>query len=465
MHQNHQSLESQFADFLRSARLVQPGSTVVLAVSGGVDSMVMLHLFADLCAEWGLQLAVAHVNHQLRGDESMGDETFVQERAHSLGIPFFSVRVDTVGYASSNRLSKQEAARQLRYDFFEKVRRQLNADCVATAHQADDNAETVMLNAMRGTGIRGLAGIPVRREPGAIIRPLLFARRSDIERYAQEHQIAFRLDSSNESVEYRRNYLRRKVIPVLESSSELDFVASLNRFSHLMRQLDQLISAEVEQSLAGVLSQNEQGEYSLIIAELRSKPGFVQEAMVLEVLRKLGAEVESGKVSRVLELCELTTGSQLQLSKSLHVYRDRDRIIFLKPRAEIPLHQVVELGGSYALPNFRFSLGLPLPRPSSFGSDRGVEFVDAGKLGDHLLLRSWQEGDWFIPLGMGAKKKISDYFIDEKIPLVQKRTVPIFESDGEIVWICGKRLDDRFKVTDETRRVVRLEFNSATTSS
>jgi tRNA(Ile)-lysidine synthase len=318
-----------------------------------------------------------------------------------------------------------------------------------------------LLNALRGTGIRGLAGIPVRRESGKVIRPLITARRKEIEQYAREREIAFRLDSSNESVEYRRNYLRREVIPLLESSGEFDFVPSLNRLSRLMRQLDELLTAEVRQILSGVLIQDEQGELSLDITKLRLKPEYLQEGIVLEVLRKLRTEIDSEKVLRVLDLCELTTGSQLQLSKDLHVFRDRERLNFVRPSEGPPMHQEVALGNSYLFQGFGLSLSLPIPPPSRLEAIPGVEFVDAGKLGDHLLVRSWQDGDWFMPLGMNSKKKISDYFVDEKISLLQKRRIPILESNGDIVWICGKRLDERFKVTDRTRSVVKLEFGSA----
>jgi tRNA(Ile)-lysidine synthase len=457
---NQHPLEIQFEHFFESAGLVRHGDTIVLAVSGGIDSMVMMHLFADLQTRWDLKLAVAHINHQLRGDESIGDEEFVRTNTNSKGIEFICERVDTLGHVHASHLSKQEAARQLRYEFFERVRQKLNAHAVATAHQADDNAETVLLNALRGAGVRGLAGIPVRREPGKIIRPLLFARRKEIEEYATKHQITYRRDSSNESDEYRRNYLRRNVIPLLESSTEFNFVPSLNRLARQMRQLDDLLSTEVRQIMTGMLSQDEQGELTLNITKLVSKPEYLQEGIVLEVLRRLGTEVESEKVLRVIELCGLTTGSQLQLSKDLHVYRNRDRLQFVRPRTEPDLHQAVALGMNYTVQECTLSLSLPLPRPATLGSTRNVEFVDAGKLGEQLLLRTWRDGDWFIPLGFNARKKISDFFVDEKVPLLQKRRIPILESNGEIVWICGKRLDDRFKVTDRTQRVVKLEFGS-----
>ena len=443
---------------MRLTGLLQPGDTVVLAVSGGIDSMVMVHLFTALREEWNLQLAVAHINHQLRGDESDGDESFVRRIAESMGIPFFCKRVDTLGLVDETGLSKQEAARDARYEFFEEVRQEVKADSVATAHQADDNAETVLMNALRGAGIRGLSGIPQRREPGTIIRPMLTFRRRDIEQYAGDCKVQYRTDSSNDSTKYRRNYLRHTIIPMLESSSESDVIASLNKLSASMRQLDEMISQEVRLSLkeAGFLPN--ESEPSLGIGFLRSKAPYLQEGIVLEILRNLGADVESEKVHRLLQLCELKTGSVVQLSKSLHVYRDRDRLAFVRPREEAPLHQVVSLGDSYSFGGFQVSLSPPMSPPSSYSPDKRVEFVDAKKLGDHLLLRSWQDGDWFIPLGMNAKKKISDFFVDEKIPLTKKHSVPILESDGTVVWVCGRRLDDRFKITPETENVVRLEY-------
>ncbi|HTY37601.1 MAG TPA: tRNA lysidine(34) synthetase TilS [Bacteroidota bacterium] len=462
-HHRH-ALETQFIRFLESTGMVRPGDSIVLAVSGGIDSTVMSVLFANLRQEWNLSLTIAHVNHQLRGEESEGDELFVRNLAGRLSIPFISERVNILDFAHSEHVSKQEAARQLRYQSLERARRRVGARSIATAHQADDNAETVLMNALRGTGIRGLAGIPLQRDSGMIIRPLLFARRDEIREFARDRAIEYRNDSSNESVEYRRNYIRHNVLPLLEASGSFDTVPSLNRLSRLMRQLDDILTAEVRLVLPGILTRDDQGVTQLDIGKLQAKPEYLQEGILLEVLRKLGAEIDSDKILKLIDLCTLTTGSQVQLSRDVHVYRDRDLLRFVRPAKETPLHQVVSLGNSYTFQDFRFSISLPIPPPSKFSGRTDVEFVDAGRLGAKLLVRSWEDGDWFMPFGMSARKKISDYFVDKKISLLQKKKIPILESNGDIVWICGLRLDERFKVTRQTRSVVRLEYGATISS-
>jgi tRNA(Ile)-lysidine synthase len=400
---------------------------------------------------------IAHLNHQLRGEESLQDERFVQQRAQELGISCHAKRVDTLEHAHCRHLSKQEAARELRYQFLEDVRMAVGASGVATAHQADDNAETVLLNALRGTGIRGLAGIPVRREPGKIIRPLLFARRTEIEAYAASRNIPFRTDSSNDSTEYARNYLRKAIIPLL-TEVHPDVVESLNRIARMMRQLDEKVGRELDARWSTFCRPDEMGRTTVNIPGLLSEPAFVQEEIALRLFRSLGVELRAATVQRVLDLCSHPSGHSLQLSGRLTVYRDRDRLVFTASDTRQPFHHRVALGERYSFSTFEFSLSAPIPPPARLDSARTTEFADADCLGASLVLRSWKEGDWFIPLGMQSKKKLSDFFTDEKVPLFEKPTIPILESEGEIVWVCGKRLDDRFKVTGRTRAVVRLEY-------
>ncbi len=456
-----QSFEQRFQDFFLAERLMQPGDSILLAVSGGVDSMAMLHLFTRLQTSWNLKLAVSHVNHQLRGAEADEDENFVRATAESKSLPFYSKRVATVDYAHTYRLSKQAAARELRYQFFEEVRQKIAADAVATAHQADDNAETVLLNAMRGTGVRGLSGIPSKRTSGQIIRPILFAYRDEIERYAKEEGIQFRHDSSNDSVHYTRNLIRHDVLPLLKANINPDVVHSLNRLAFMMRDVAKRIEAEAEIFFPLVVGHDEAGNIALNISILMKAPAYLQEETIINVFRTLGIEPEANKVMRVLELSNHSTGHSLSLSGSMNVYRDREHLVFTNAARLKSFELPVEIGKSYDLPSSRFYSTRINSAPKAYGFDKNVEFVDAAKLGSRLILRSWKEGDWFVPLGMQGKKKLSDFFTDQKVPLFEKYNIPILESDGNIVWVCGKRLDERFKVTNQTHSVIKFEYTPA----
>ena len=462
MSKEAQELERRFEDFLPASSLVSRGDSLILAVSGGVDSTVMTRLFVGLRERWDLTLAIAHVNHQLRGEESDGDERFVMNLAALWKIPLYCSRVDTLGHTHTYRLSKQVAARDLRYRFFEDVRTRIEATAVATAHHADDNAETVLLNALRGAGVRGLAGIPIQRKTGKVIRPLLFARRSEIEAYASDNRLEYRTDSSNDSLEYRRNYIRRKIFPLLASEGHPDVVGPLNRVALLMRQLLDRIEAEVDMRWDSICGRDDRKRTVVNIPGLLSEPLYLQEEIVLRVLRGSNIEPQAEKVKAVLDLCTRPTGRSVQLSHSTAAYRDRDALVFVVQEESGVFRETVSPGEVYSFPAFQFSLSHALPPPESFEPSVNLEYVDADRLGKELLLRMWEDGDWFMPLGTPARKKLSDFFTDEKVPVFEKSQIPVLVSAGSIVWICGHRLDDRFKVTPQTRAVIRLQYNPTT---
>jgi tRNA(Ile)-lysidine synthase len=448
-------LESKTMDFIRRYELAVPGQSVLLAVSGGVDSMVMLHLFSRLCEQMKLHLSIIHVNHQLRGEESKKDEEFVMEMSDVYHIQFYSERIDVTSYAHELGLSKQLAARQLRYECFERVRGQAGADAVATAHHSDDNAETVLLNIIRGTGIRGLAGIPPKRELGCIIRPLLFATRKEIEAYAEEQGVKYRNDSSNRSLAYRRNELRHNILPVLQKRNP-HIVETLNYVAGMMQDVNQKMRRIVDNTIDIITKKDSQGNLVLNVIKLKSEPDFLRDEIFVELLHRMNLEPTEKKVDALHRLCTQPTGRIVELSVGLAACRDRNHIVFKITDNEQPNIRQVEFGRSYDYKNYLVSIGTPEMVPSTYLGTREVEYIDAERLGKQLVLRPWHAGDWFVPLGMKAKKKLSDFFTDQKVPRYQKSSIPVLESDGIIVWICGKRLDDRFKLTDQTHTAIRL---------
>jgi tRNA(Ile)-lysidine synthase len=453
-------LELKLEEFVRFHHLIAPKQTVLLAVSGGVDSMVMLHIVSRLRERLDVQIALVHVNHQLRGEESMGDEQFVRESSVAYGISFNCERLDVVSYANELGLSKQIAARQLRYACFERVRQQAGAQVVATAHHADDNAETVLLNILRGTGIHGLAGIPIRREIGCIIRPLLFATRKEIEMYAMENGIKYRNDSSNMSLAYRRNLLRHSILPYLVKRVP-HIVKTLNSVADTMRDVSEKLHAIVKEALPSLVHNDSQDRLILDVKKLEMEPDFLWNEIFVELLHRMHIESTEKKVDALHRLCTMPTGRIVELSGELSACRDRQHIVFQKTNEEMSNIRHVEIGRIYEYQGCRISISNPEPVPAVLFNTQDVEYIDADRLGRQLVLRLWRAGDWFIPLGMKSKKKLSNFFTDQKVPRFKKALIPILESDGSIVWICGKRLDNRFKLTEHTRTAIRLTYQSS----
>jgi len=456
------AFQSKFRAFCQRRRLLAEHQKLIVAVSGGVDSMVMVDV---LVRERGLQLCVAHFNHCLRGPESDADEAFVRERARQYGLEFYGERADTAAFAKIGRMGIQDAARTLRYAFLENLLVSTGFDRIATGHTADDNAETVLLNLFRGAGVQGLSGIPVFRKDTGVIRPLLFATRAEIDGYARERNIPFRSDSSNEHDDYRRNFIRHRIVEVLRNEGFPAIVTTLQRTADLFRELEIYLTHHARQLLDLALVKRTSETLHLSIAALRGSPVLLQQYVILLAGEDfIGSRPDADAVGRVLGLMDSAPGAWIPLLGDQAVYRDREELVFRRGDQVPEFRIVVQQNHRYEFSTFRFSSELLEHVPDSLNGD--AEYVDADRvMGGDLVLRTWTNGDVFIPLGMRDHKKVSDFFIDAKVPLYEKRLFPILETrDGEIVWLCGLRIDDRFKVTEDTRRVLKLQFARASST-
>lgn len=452
---------TRFHEFSRRRRLLQERDKVIAAVSGGVDSIVMLDLLAKEQEAFGLTVIVAHFNYRLRGSESEEDEAFVTQRARHYGFEFYVERANTIEYARHVKMGIQEAARVLRYEFFDKLLLSSGFDKTATAHNADDNAETILLNLFRGAGVQGLSGIPVLRDDRKIIRPLLFASRQEIEQYAEQEHLAFRTDSSNAKDVYTRNFIRHQILPSVKEGINPNVVQTLHRSSELFRELEAFLIYTARQSFELVVAKKTDDELHISIPRLRSNPILLQQYILMLAADTFAhRRLEYEQVNGILELTEGLTGSWVALSKEHVVFRDRENLVLRKAEQANEFRITIQSNQRYEFDKFRFSSEIVDPTDVALVGNGQAEYVDADQLGSgELVLRTWDDGDAFIPLGMKAKKKISDFFVDAKIPIYEKRRVPILETrDGKVVWVCGHRLDDRFKITSETRRIMKLEF-------
>lgn len=434
----------KFKDFVAHHGLFDPGDRILLAVSGGLDSMVMLDLFRQA----GVAIGVAHANFGLRGKDSDGDEAFVSQYCSHEGVPFYSRCFKIKNYAEESGLSIQMAARELRYAWFSSLMEAEKFHWLATAHHLNDNMETSLMRWIHGGGIDQLAGIPLRNEK--VIRPLLFATREEIRGYAEANKVSWREDSSNAKADYRRNFVRHKVIPLLKEinpSLEVTFGASLEKvtggYEMMQRGLEQLRDSITRtEGHAFYIDKN--------LLMLLHHPAFV----CYEWLRAYGFEWD-----RCVQLVEGISG---QPGKQFHsdthqAVIDREFIIVMPRQAALDSILIEEGQDMAALGPWKLVIH---PRAGSqFEKGDNVVSVDRARIRFPLLWRKWRPGDTFVPLGMKQHKKLSDFLIDEKVPLTEKGVVTVVESAGEIVWVVGHRIDDRFKVTGSTQSVFDLRIS------
>ncbi|SEI40574.1 tRNA(Ile)-lysidine synthase [Dyadobacter sp. SG02] len=420
----------------------------LLAVSGGIDSVVMAHLFHNL----GLPAVIAHCNFGLRGEDSDGDEAFVRDLAAGYNFSFFVTRPDVKSFAKSASVSTQMAARELRYEWFGKVRQESGCQWIATAHHANDSLETLLLNLARGTGLAGLTGIaPIN---GNLIRPLLYSNRGEVSRYAAENDIRWREDRTNETDDYHRNKIRHHVIPVLtELNPSLE--TTFNTSSERLRAANSLLDEHLEKWKAQIIRQ-EAGVTRIPIASILGETELAYRLWI--ILQDFGFQYN--QVRGILTALEGMPG-KLFSSATYTLLVDRDHLI-LKTSSEISNSEelIIERPDT-TLDWHGAKLTLRIVEEGGvIPFDTTTIAVDQDSLTFPLTLRKWRKGDTFQPFGMGGKhKKVSDLLIDNKIDRFEKERIGVLvNGDGEIVWVVGVRADERFKLTASTRRILRVLF-------
>ncbi len=418
-------------------------SKLLLAISGGLDSVALTHL----CHQLKLNIALAHCNFNLRGKESDNDEDFVMQLAEDLDLEVFIESFDTKAYAEEHKLSIQMAARQLRYDWFEELSKQLKFDYILTAHHADDNLETFLINLTRGTGLDGLTGIPETNN--FVVRPLLPFSRQGIEAYANKCKLKWREDSSNASTKYLRNKLRHDVIPVLKEISPQLLQNFQTTLSNLNDTAD-IVEACVQKVFKIAVDTSNEKEIKFKISEFKKLKN--PKAYLHEFLKDYGFT----EWNDVVKILGAQSGKQV-LSSTHRLLKDRDYLILTEISLDEDHHGILI---SEKDKNIQIPIGiLHFDKVSVIGDlQSNIIYLDINKLKFPLLLRKWHEGDFFYPLGMQGKKKLSKYFKDEKLSLVDKENTWLLISGDAIVWVIGKRADNRFKVTDTTKPTLKIEL-------
>ncbi len=441
----------RFKKFVQENKLFADHDRILLAFSGGPDSVAL----ADLLHRTGTEFALAHVNFHLRGKDADEDQVFSRDFAQRLGVEFFTIDFDTKAYARDSGLSVEEAARKLRYDWFETLSRERGFDLIATAHNADDNVETILHNLARGTGIRGLLGIPLKR--GKIIRPLLFAFKDEILRYCEDRQLSYRIDHTNDDITITRNRIRHVIIPEMKKLNPA-FKENVLRAS---RNLSQVYAVVKDYINACIDQITERSGDDIIINKQKLQECEHKDLVLYEYLASLG--LAPGIIDQVGDIISSQPGKFIETGDWV-VLNDRGQIIITRQKYTQQGDQILITEDDRAVKLGDKVLRLDVRDVSKvgwkgLGSNEAA--LDLDKLSFPLILRHWHEGDYFYPLGLGGRKKLSDFFVDQKIPLVDKKRVWILESGGAIAWVVGMRIDDRFKVTKETKRVLKLTLDES----
>ncbi len=439
-----------FQQFFEQAQLAPSSTRVLLAMSGGVDSVVLGHLLHRS----GIAFSMAHANFQLRDAESERDEDFVRQLAADWQVPLHVKRFDTAEYATTHKCSKQVAARQLRYAWFEELATQEGA-LIATAHHADDSAETLLHHLFRGTGIAGLRGILPRQ--GRLIRPLVYARKADVLDYARQHALAWVEDSSNASDDYTRNAIRHSIMPAVEQVFP-QAVPQLQQTAQHLYEAAMLYEQAVQQQLRKLVKQQGSEQRVPVLALLKASP---RNTIVWEWIKPL--HFAPAQVPEVLKLCRARSGAMLE-NDHWRLLRHR-RWLIAMPRGEQAAHSTYVLttpAGNLHTPDGQLRWhteamsGKDIPNLPAHEA-----WLDADELQWPLVLRRRKAGDYLYPLGMQKKKKLSRVLIDLRLSVADKGKIWVLESALRIAWVPGIRIDDRCKLTAATRQVLRLHWTPA----
>ncbi len=436
----------KFTDFIEQNNLFTPDSVLLAAVSGGMDSVLMVYLLKSS----GYNFGIAHCNFRLRGDEANTDQEFCRQLAHQHNVPFHTINFDTLNHAADKKISVQMAARELRYQWFEQIKQQYNYSAIALAHHQNDAIETILLNLVRGTGIAGMHGILPKN--GSLVRPLLFLTRDEIAEIIKNNGMSYVEDSSNASVKYARNKLRHEVVPKLRELNpalESTFEKNLEHFRE-METLLELRIAELKKELFTVKG-DEIHLHTDAVKKL--KP---QRLLLFKLLQEYGFNETT--VDDLIAALDKHPGKIFEVAY-FKLILDRDKLILIK-KNNIKQEEVNVAATDNAINygNYKLTL-LHDDTPLIVKDNPMAASVDADRLVYPLSMRAWQQSDSFYPLGMKTRKKLSDFFISLKIPLHKKSEVPLLiNGNGEIIWVGGCRLDERYKVTHNTKKVTIFEL-------
>lgn len=452
--------------FLRHKLNVEEGTTILVTVSGGVDSVVMLDILYNLTSRYRIGLEIAHYNHNLRGQASIDDEKFVRGLADFYALQYHFANGNVKEHSEKNSLSIETAARGLRYKFFEKVVNAIKCSYVATAHNANDLAETFLLNLTRGSGLTGLSGIPLKRpltKTSSVIRPIIELKKAEIIEYANRRNLEWREDHTNAETAFTRNKIRHVVLPLLEQEFNPAIIDVINRTAKLLGGADRFLNRFVNDNTNKVISEINEHTVKINIGLLKTYNHFVQGEIIQNILVNTFdmQNLNLNLIDRLIDLIRADINSKIELTKELKAYRDRDEIIIsnkIETQAiDVMINRTVN--ADYDLGTHIFSIKQVTPEEVDYDAENHIEYFDAQFMPQFLNLRAWKDGDSFKPIGMnGNSMKVSDLLTNEKVSAQSKREILVLTDKVNIIWVVGYRLSEDYKVKPSSKTILKVEI-------
>lgn len=445
------TIEQNILNFIRRNNLINPADKILLGLSGGPDSVFAFHFLIKFAKLLSIELFAVHINHNLRNEQSGFDESFCRNvcKKNSVDIKVFNE--DVKGFAAKNKLSIEEAARDIRYKNFKLSAKEFGCNKIITAHNKNDNAETVLLNLINGTGLKGLTGIPVKREN--IIRPFLSTTKPEIINYLHENNIEFRIDKTNDENDYSRNFLRNKIIPQVMEKFNPQLPESLLRMSELINIAEDINKSYYENWKVRSLTYS--GEKLFVKIENNSDADKISYMGKYYLKDYFSYESDFNDYTKISSLIHKQKGTSEQLGDGICVYREATQLVFLQDISEPFSESEYRIGDELKIGTISLKSEFVSEYQELINSNKLEELISADKLED-LKVRAWKAGDKFIPLGMAGEKNVSDFLTDQKIPSWQRRYQLVLTNNDEIVWLIGMRIDDKYKINEHTKRYCKL---------
>ena len=441
-------------DYVNKNKMLEHGDSVILGVSGGADSVCMLHLLNSIKEDLGIELTVVHVNHGIRGIEAEQDAEFVEHISKKLGVECKIFHIDIPAIAREKKMSEEEAGRIERYAVFESVAEEVGANKIAVAHNLNDNSETVLFNLFRGSGLKGMTGIPVKR--GKIIRPLLCLTRKEIEEYLEKHRLDYCIDSTNKETEYSRNKLRLEILPYIKEDINSKAEEHIVNTAEGLREVYDYIECQTNEAYEECVRNN------IILNKAKNLPSVILKEVIRRwIFKNTGSlkDITAIHIGMVISLLNNNVSKKIEIPYSQIIKKGYEGIEFeeRKKVKEIVQQILLEDNKINQVEHFSVFVEESIINKENIPDLMYTKWFDYDKI-NKLLLRNRQPGDYIIVDDKGSKKKLKDYFIDQKVPREKRDKILLLADGSHIVWIVGYRISEYFKITDETKNILKITY-------